>query len=192
MTNTTRRAVWFGLVMVLLTAAPAGARRGDRLHTHRGVLMLGGRVAFDIDHINPDGGDSVTGVLLDFSPTFGGFVINNLLLHGGVSVQSGFGDLYDNTPTNLGLRFGLQYLFNYRSIVVPYLGLTLGPTFSFPDQGDTATAFLIAFPAGILIALNNHVAVIIGTELEISVGMTDPKATIIHLPLGYLGVSAFF
>lgn len=187
------RAVLMGsLTCLLLVAAPAEARRGDRLQTHKGVLMLGGRLAFDVGHFNPDQGDSQSGVVLDFSPVFGGFAVRNLLLYGGLEVSKGWGDLYENDPTDFGFRFGLQYLFNYRSIVVPYIGFTLGPTFQFFEGGNSGTAFGMSFPAGILISLNAHVAVNIGTEVTLTIGVDDPEATIVQVPIGYLGVSAFF
>lgn len=185
-----------GAVMLLtclaMWAGSAEARRGDRLQTGKGVLMLGGRLAFDIDHINPDQGESQSGVELDFSPVFGGFPTRNLLLFGGLSVKKGFGDLHENAPTTFGFRFGLQYLFNYRSIVVPYVGFAFGPSFLIPEQGDTGTAFSVAFPAGILISLNEHVAVNVGTEVVLTVGVTDPQATLVHVPIGYVGINAYF
>lgn len=186
---------------LVASAGTAEAGRGSRLQTHAGVLTLGGSFTFSIDHVNPDGNaDSRTGVLLTFAPSFGGFVVRNLLLSGTLAIQTGFGDLYDNAlpysggvETTIGFGFELQYLFNYGSRVVPYLGFALGPAFAVPGgPGDTAVAMGFAFPGGILIALNEHVAVNVGIRLALEVGVTEVKGTILRVPIGYLGVNAYF
>ncbi len=182
-----------GAALLTIIATPAEARRGDRLLTEPGVLTLGGRFAFELLHVNPDGGNSQTGVMLNFSPSFGGFVIRNLLLEGSLNVKVGLGDLYDKTSKVVGFSFGLQYLFNFRSIVVPYLGFRLGPGFSIPTPGDTSTSLTFGVPAGILISLNERVGLLIGSELTVAVGVGGPqKGTLLSFPFGYLGVNAYF
>ncbi len=179
--------------VLLAAAAPAEARRGDRLVTDAGVLTIGGRFAFELRHVNPDPGGSATGVLLNFSPSFGGFVIKNLLLEGHLTTRVGLGDLYTNVPKTVGFGFGIQYLFNFRSIVIPYLGFYFGPDFAIPRQGNTQASISFSIPAGILISLNERVGLLIGTELSIDVGLTDgARGTTISLPIGYLGVNAYF
>lgn len=182
------------LVLALLAATgTAEARRGDRLVTDAGVLTIGGRFAFELMHVNPDPGGSATGVLLNFSPSFGGFVIKNLLLEGSLSARIGLGDLYESVPKTVGFAFGLQYLFNFRSIVIPYLGFRFGPDFAIPRQGSTLASLGFSIPAGILISLNERVGLLIGTELSIDVGVSGAaKGTTISLPIGYLGVNAYF
>jgi hypothetical protein len=178
---------------LLASTTPAEARRGDRLVTDAGVLTIGGRFAFELMHVNPDPGGSATGVMLNFSPSFGGFVIKNLLLEGTLSARIGLGDLYDNVPKTVGFSFGIQYLFNFRSIVIPYLGFRFGPDFAIPQQGSTLASLGFSIPAGILISLNERVGLLIGTELAIDVGVSGAaRGTTISLPIGYLGVNAFF
>ena len=182
---------------LLAVAAPtAEARRGDRLSSHAGVLTLGGRFAFELNHVNPDGGASRTGVMLNFSPSFGGFVVKNLLLEGVLGIKVGLGELYDDlrSPKVVSFAFGVQYLFNFRSIVVPYLGVRFGPGFSIPwsDAQDTTVSLGFQLPLGILIALNEHVGLCLGTELSIAVGVSGDESTVITMPIGYLGVNAYF
>jgi hypothetical protein len=198
MTSLVGRSLIVGMTAgaLLAVAAPsAEARRGEPLSTQRGVLTLGGRLAFELMHVNPDPGNSATGVMLNFSPSFGGFVVKNLLLEGALGIKVGVGDLYDNTPKVVSFAFGVQYLFNFRSIVVPYLGVRFGPLFYIPADGrlDTRASLAFQIPLGILIALNQHVGLILGTELSVAVGVSgQPKETIITLPIGYLGVNAYF
>jgi hypothetical protein len=179
---------------LLLVVGEANAGRGSSLLTRQGVLTLDGQLSFDINHVNPDGGNSESGVQLNISPSFGGFVANNFLLQGGLAIQSGFGDLYDGEPTEVSFGFGFDYLFNFGSIVVPHVGFMLGPAFEVPDQdnAETTTSIVLSIPAGILIALNEHVALDLGTRLDLSIGVSGDKATIINLPIGFLGVRSFF
>jgi hypothetical protein len=196
----------FVLVAALLAAAQsAEARRGGRLYTGPGVLVLSGTAGFSIDHVNPDGGESATGFLFEFEPFFGGFVVRNLLIGGSFNVRSGFGELYEGPPhcsspwveggdTEVGFAFELQYLFNFGSRVVPYLGFSFGPGFCVPepDNIETNVDLRMRFPAGLLIALNAHVAINIGMRFELDAGVSGDKSTIIRVPIGFLGVNAYF
>jgi hypothetical protein len=181
------------VVVLSVLAGVADAKRGSRLQTQAGVLVLGGTAGFTVEHVNPDGNaESVSGALFNFSPFFGGFVVRNLLIGGALAVEHGIGDLFKNRDTTVKFGFELRYLFNFRSRMVPYVGFGFGPVLGLPKQGEPDVDMHMGFPAGILIALNQHVAVNFGIRVQLEVGVSGQQDTVLRVPMGYLGVNSYF
>jgi hypothetical protein len=176
----------------LVLASASTARAAPILRTTQRTMTLGGKFTFSVDHVDPESGGGATGVKMEFSPSFGIFIVRNLLLSTRLTIELGVGDLYDNEPKTIGFGIGLTYIFNFFTRVAPYVGFGIGPDFLIPDQGDTQTLLGISFPFGILIALNRHVAIDVGSSINLGLDVTDPKSTILEVPIGYLGVRAFF
>ena len=145
-----------------------------------------------MDTLIPDGGNSQSGFRLEIAPHFGVFVVDGLELLFTTAMTIPFGDLYGSAPKNIGLFFGLRYVFDLGGPVLPYLGIAFGPDFLVPDRGDTQTFFGFQLPLGILIALNRHVAINVGVKPGFAFGIGSARGTWIRIPMGYLGVDAFF
>jgi hypothetical protein len=195
-----KRLVVVGILLAGSVAfvGDAAARRPTRLQTHKGTMTLGGTFGFVIDYVEVEGQDGQSGVLFDASPAFGYFVVDNLMLGGALQVQVGFADLYDRADKQVGFAFNLAYLFNFGSVVVPYVGFAVGPLFQIPyddaQPPDDKTRVLIGldFPVGLQIALNRHVAIDVGTHVRVAFRVTDPDAVFLTVPIGYLGIAGYF
>jgi Outer membrane protein beta-barrel domain len=179
-------------VLVCWVGTDAAAARPLKLQTHRGTMTLGGQLAFEVDHFSGQGNNDLDGAVLAIQPSLGYFIVDNLLLGGHVNFSMGIGDLHDTDPTVVGFGADLRYLFNFGSVVVPYAGIGLGPLFQIPDEGDTDFGLELSFPLGLQIALNHHVALVVGTELDVVFFVSDPQYTRLHVPIGYLGVVGYF
>jgi hypothetical protein len=156
-------------------------------------MQLGGAATFSFKTENPEMGEDKSGVRMALMPSFGYFVIRNLMLGGDFLLEKGFGD-FPSIYLDVGFNFFVRYYFNFRSRVVPYVGNALGPHFAVPkdDQLSTIDWFSLKFPFGMLIALNRSVGLDIGTSVNIDFRLSDRKETNLLIPLGYLGVQAFF
>ena len=186
------------VALALLIMAPA-AKAGEFTLT-QGTMQLGGVATFDIDMEMPDKGDSVTGFALDVAPSFGYFIIDNLELSVGASAGMGFGDLYENAAKTFGFGLGAKY-FIALGPVVGYAGLGVGMDFVMTDDvtvdnvtvdGATTKALALGVPLGVLYPLNEHVAMDLGTVISYSMSLEDGGGASLNVPIGYLGVQAFF
>ena len=177
-------------LVVCFAAVPA---LGAELDLSAGTMQLGGNVSFRGEVVAPDGGDNVTGYELSFSPNFGIFVVEGLELLVRVTAQASFGDLNENDSNLYGFDGGVRYHFP-TTAVVPYVGVELGYSVLVPKGGsslDDLDIFNLSIPAGILIALNESVAVDVGVRFNYQ-ELLDGSGSIINVPVGYLGVQAFF
>lgn len=173
---------------VFLMATPAFAQE---LNLDAGTMQLGGATSFIIDMNMPDVGDSVTGMTLSIVPTFGYFIMDNLELNVDVSLGIFMGDLYDGYPTLLGFGVGGRYFIPMGGFV-PYAGLRIGMGFLIPSEGDTAKALALALPLGVLLPLNEHVAIDAGIRIVYNMSLEDGGMASLSIPIGYFGVQAYF
>ena len=178
------------LLAVLLVLSVVPAASAADLNLKGGTMQLGGNVAFMVDMVMPEEGDSVTGYQLNLSPSVGYFLMDNLELIGELGISMGFGDLYEKSAKGLSLGVGAKYFMPMGSMSV-YFGLTLGMGFFIPDEGDTTKMLGIAVPIGILYALNEWVAIDLGLRIQYNMGL-DKQGSTLNLPIGYFGVQAFF
>lgn len=155
--------------------------QADDLVMKEGTWELGGHATANIivDY-------GVTDLYLDLSPNVGYFVAKRAELLAGVSMYINEGSV------DVGFAVGLDYFLSNDGIA-PYVGgsvaygtssYSIGP-FDI-DGGDVVT---LAGRGGILIPLSRKVGVDLGGRLNINVG---DGHTWLHIPLGYLGVRAFF
>jgi hypothetical protein len=187
-----RLAVVACVAVAALFATTAQAARGGRLQIHSRTMQLGGKLSLTVDTAIPEGGSGQSGFQLEVSPHFGVFVADGFELMFTTAIVVPFGDMYDNAPKNIGFFFGLRYVFDLGGPVLPYLGIAFGPDFVVPSRGSTQTFFGFNLPMGILIALNRHVAINIGVAPAFAFGIGDVRGTMIRIPMGFLGVDAFF
>lgn len=153
----------------------------EELNLKEGTWELGGRATANIVI---DSG--FTDLYLDLSPNIGYFVARRAELLGGVSMYINEG------AVGVGFFVGLDYFLSNNG-VAPYLGGSIGyGTASYSigpwdiDRGDIVT---LAGRGGLLIPLNRKVGVDLGARLNFNI---EEGATWMHIPLGYLGVRAFF
>jgi hypothetical protein len=172
-----------------LSLAPLAMAEG--LQTTAGTMQLGGSGTFNIEMTIPDQGDSVTGYSLGLTPTFGYFIIDNLEIGGTALVSVGFGDKYDGAPKTIGFGVGANYYLSLSSFVL-HFGAGIGMGFLIPDEGDTQKSLAINAPIGLLMPFNDHVALDLGIQVTYIMSLEDGGNSYFTLPIGYLGVQAFF
>ena len=182
-----KRLLLAGLIVVMLTPAALA----EDLQLTKGTMQLGGTASFDIDMIIPDEGDNETGFALRAIPSFGYFIMDNLALSGGLIFGMGFGDLYENSMTDLGFGLGTEYYIPMGSMVI-HAGAALGMQFMIPEEGDTVKILAIQVPLGILFPLNAHLGLDVGVQIHYLMSLEDNGASMLHVPIGYLGVKGFF
>ncbi|HSA22610.1 MAG TPA: hypothetical protein P5076_14250, partial [Myxococcota bacterium] len=101
--------------------------------------------------------------------------------------------------SQVNLFFSVRYVIDTRTIVSPYFGGKFGASFLIPSDDetdvDTSTAIFVAVPMGVLLALNKSVAISLGLEVQVYAWLDGPymKDTVqLQVPVGYIGVEAFF
>jgi hypothetical protein len=176
----------------------------DFLQIKAGTMQLGGVVSLSVDTMFPNVGSSKTGAMLDIAPSFGYFIIDSLELSAGVDFTAGLGDLYDGTDKAFGFNLGARYVVDILLAVYPYFGAQFGMNFPFTDKKDDPgtvgidesaappNQLRIAVPAGLLVALNPHVAIDLGFRLVFIAELDDNGSNYLNIPIGYLGVEGFF
>ncbi|NOZ87178.1 MAG: hypothetical protein GXP49_13090 [Deltaproteobacteria bacterium] len=162
----------------------------EDLQTTAGTMQLGGRTTFSIDMFMPEKGDSQTGFWFQVSPNAGYFVIDDLELTVSAGIGLGFGDLYDGSSKNYSFGAGANYFIGVSSFKL-HLGVAVAMAIMSPDKGDSIKSLAIGVPIGLLIPLNQHVGVDLGTTIIYNVGLDDQGSSL-NVPIGYLGVQAFF
>ena len=170
---------------------PVKKKRAKALQTRRGTMTVGGSLGFEYQSIQRDRGDAISGFKLNFFPRFGLFVVEDLVLDFGMGIGSGFGQLYEASPTSITFTVGLRYLFGSGRLR-PYLGMSIGPEFLVPTRGDAAVFFDISVPVGLLISLNQYAALDLGLAFRAAIDVSDQGFSTIWMPFGLLGVQVFF
>jgi hypothetical protein len=164
--------LWMGLV---------GLAHAEDLSIKDGTWSLGGSATANI--VMADGGSDV---FLDLSPSGGFFVADNVELLGGISMQVDEGAFF------LGFYAGADVFLGGHGLA-PYLGGTVQygrarwdgpPLVALSDDSVTLSG-----RAGIVLPVSRKVGVDLGGRLNLNLYNGD---TLLHIPLGYLGVRAFF
>jgi|GEM_PF-5745581 len=173
---------------LLLSAFVANA---DKLDLSEGTMTTGGTVAFKID---PSPINNITGANLAWvvNVDFGYFIIDNLALNVQAMTAGHFETANDAT---VGGGIGAHYYFDLGSMINPYIGLVPQILWSNTIVPATNSNWNIRLPisAGVLIGLNQHVALDIGAEVGFSWGLsTGATGTGFDMTVGYVGVRAFF
>jgi len=164
----------------------------EPLELDRGTKTAGGAATLEFSAIMPEEGEDLTGFLLNVAPTVGYFLIDRLALLGALQVIVAFGDHRSSLPKQVGFEVGPRYYFPATTLV-PYAGVSLGLGCSIPDEGDTGKHLTVAGSAGMLIAMNAHVGIDVGTRIQYSVSLgSGVSVGQLTIPAGYLGVQAFF
>jgi len=194
-----KRMLLAGLIVAMLSPAALA----QDLQLTAGTMSLGGISTFSIDMNIPDEGDSETGFSLILIPEMGYFVIDNLELIGRLNLGMFFGDLYTteiggeeySASTLVGFDVGAKYHIPLGSFVA-YAGIMVGMFFTIPDSdiegADTEKRFDLTVPLGILMPMNEHIAVDLGVMIAYKMSLEDHGGSILNVPIGYLGVKGFF
>ena len=173
-----------------MTLALGLTASAGELQTTSGTMQLGGVTTFDIDMYMPEEGSNKTGYKIIATPSFGYFISDNLELNGSIQLGTFFGDLYDGFGTVLGFNVGGRYLIDMDSFYL-HLGAQIGMLINMPDEGDNTKTLVIGVPIGLLFPLNQHVALDAGLRVNFNMGLDD-QGNMLNVPIGYLGVQAFF
>jgi hypothetical protein len=170
------------------TTVPA---QESKLQTTAGTMQVGGLLTFVFQDVIPSQGNSTTGYLIALIPSFGYFVINGLEVTANFSFATAGGDLYSGSPKLVGFGIGARYVLNL-GVLDPYFGVSLGMNFAIPDHGDTTKYFDVSGLLGVLIPLNQHVAVNLGISLigEIDLA-SNYQVNEFLLPVS-VGIEGFF
>jgi hypothetical protein len=159
------------LVPVSAAAAP------KTLEIGQGKFELGGHATVDIYFASPGDGVSAT-----IAPFVGGFITDNVELIGGLDLFV----LEDSTAVSFFA--GAEYFFP-SEYIRPYAGGTLGFG-SYELIGVIGSdVFTISGRGGIVLPLNRNVGIDLGGRLDVFINNGEPG---LHIPIGYLGVRAFF
>jgi hypothetical protein len=148
----------------------------EKLDLSKGTMSLGGAAWVGQQAPNSS---FIGGMEHSAEVAFGYFVINRLAVFGSLGWGGKFS--FDSILNNVTVGAGVGYAFDINSIVSPYLGATLNLHYasdiSWGGSGMT----------GILIALNQHVAV----DLGLRVGYNVTRGSWLN-GLGFAGVRGFF
>jgi hypothetical protein len=195
----THRILLAATVLCALAPLSVPSAAAEPLDLQAGTMQLGGSLAFQTIAVVPDEGDSSTMYMLAFQPTFSAFVVKGLQVGGGLSALAFFGDGADYLSTSVSLFVLVRYVIDTGSIVSPYFGGRFGASFHLPaDQSasdGTFTALYVSVPMGILLVFNKRVAINLGLAVDVYAWLDGDymkDAVQIQVPVGYLGVEAFF
>ncbi len=190
------RTFFVAAALAALLAAPASA---EPLDLSAGTMQLGGSLTFNTISLVPDEGDSRTMYTLSFQPTFSAFVAKGLQIGGGLGALAWFGDGAEYMSTSVNVFVLVRYVIDTRTIVSPYFGGRFGASFYLPadesSSDDTSTALFVSVPMGVLLALNKHVALNLGLSVDVYAWLDGDymeDMVQIQVPVGYVGVEAFF
>ena len=153
-----------------------------KLSLVQGTMKAGGRIQMPITI--PREGDTIVG--LDISPNFDYFVAKSFAIGFSPSVErkSLTGK---NIPWSFSLGLSGTYHFDLGGTIYPYVGAGAGISWKTEVKGIN---FALSAPVGILVALNNHVAIDFGVPIKFIFSGEGFLGAL--LPIGYLGVQAFF
>jgi hypothetical protein len=162
-----------------------------KLLLSKGTMQVGGEIAFTHVSAFGDSGGTSSAFAFVLSPTVGYFILDNVELLGQFSFGMA-GDYDGNIPQKLvSFALGVRDVLDAGWVVNPFFGVLLGMSFSIPDQEDTTKSLDLQVPFGVLIPLNQHVAINLGIKFQYSRNL-DTSVNVIQLPIGYFGVEGFF
>ena len=175
--------VVLGLVLALAApAAGAGFAAGTK--------QLGGQATMSYERTAAT--VAATGWSLSVAPGFGYFIRDGLELRVGLGFDLRLGLLYSAAPISLSFDAGLRYFLDIGCRFAPYAGVAFGPAFTIPNAGGASTTLAVSVPLGIVVPVNDSVAFDVGTRFEYARVVQNGTGSTLKIPLGYLGVQAFF
>lgn len=167
-----------------LSAASASAETLD-LSSGTMTLGLGTDVTFRINQ-TPLNNIATANLAWNVNLTGGYFIMDNLSIDGVIGAN---GTFVSGSNINLSMGLGAHYYFDTGSCFFPYIGVV--PTFGYMTQ-PSAWTFNLPVDAGVLVALNSHVALNVGATAGFGWNLTNSGPTLFNLSVGHLGVKAFF
>ncbi len=174
-----RRIIFFMTISLLLSISALGR---TKLSITKKTMQLGGTIQMPIKILK--GQDAQIGFLI--SPEFNYFVGKSFAL--GLSPSVGRTNLSgNNSPWLFSLASTAKYYIDLGGGIYPYLGVKAGMDWQTKTQGVN---FLLGARIGILVPLNNRVALEIGASLNFYFNKDGYIGA--HIPIGYLGIAAFF
>ncbi len=166
---------WFALGIWLFPASAMAAP--PTLEIGQGKFELGGYATANVYFV--DIGD---GFSFDIAPQFGVFVSDAVELLGTLDL------FWVNGNLDMRIDLGAEYFFE-SEYLRPYAGASLGFG-SYPYVGVIADDVVSATAlGGVVLPLNRNVGVDLGLRLAF---LLDDAEVQLHVPLGFIGVRAFF
>ena len=189
------------LVAMAMVFYGQAALSSEKFIPAEGNMMVGGTATLDVESrpvYFEDEQEYVDrlGFKLNLSPVCGYFVTDEWMVYGQLLLGAGFAKLYevggsDVYPKNAGIGVGVRK-YSEVSYGMFYWGAGLRFTAFFPDEGDSVNSTEVLVPIGVLLPLNRWVGLDFGTRISYDLEEDSPNGGGLHVPLGYLGVQAFF
>ena len=154
-------------------------------------MQLGGTLLLNYQHIAAKDRNWQNGAVIEVSPQFGYFLATNLELGLSLFFAKGMGQLFEDSPTEFGLSLGIKYHIDLAKVFL-YLGATVGMDFVLPTEGKLQNYLIGGIPFGLLVPLNQHVALDVGMRVNAAIYLHDSWVMEISVPIGYLGVQGYF
>lgn len=147
-----------------------------------GVISAGGNLTMTV--AKPNKSDAVFGFQIEPEAEY--FVTKSLALGSSFKISSG-NFVNDHHPWSYGFGLVTKYHLLLSSSVHPYVGL--GGDVSW-HTNNRPIALSLKFPLGILIPMNNRVALNLGAPFTLVFSQDGYHGLVV--PIGYLGIKAFF
>ncbi len=186
--------IFFAICLGALVSTQAAAY--DDLDVSAGTMSLGGALSFPMNF--PKGG--APEVRVGITPSFGYFFVDGVDFFVSAKfervLKASATNTFGGSPVDLnnhwGVGVGINYYIDLGSPAFPYLGAN--GDFAWNGDGTDITATV---PLGVLVSLNEHVAIDFGIPVGIKFGVGKALAANngyagISINPGYLGVKAFF
>lgn len=153
-----------------------------RLPLNHGMMKAGGHMTLPISI--PKEGGTVVG--LELAPEFDYFVAHGFAIGIRPTVER-TSLTAENFPWTFSVAVLGTFFFDLGGAIYPYIGGGGGIGWKTKIKG---VAFQLTAPVGMLVALNNHVGIDFGVPLKFH--FTGDGYYGASLPVGYLGIQAFF
>jgi hypothetical protein len=178
------------------TAEPSSGEDtdGSSLKITSGTMELGGTADFRSELSIPDSGDSRTGLVLNLSPMAGYFLADGFEVAARLGLGFFLGDRYSDVADTVSFALGARYFIETKLSLVLYFGLAFGMNFLIASDSDIEVqkSLAIEAPIGLLIPLNRHVAIDLGLMLSFVASLEEMGGSTLSVPIGYMGIQAFF
>ena len=174
----------------------SGSVDAQELMLTKGTKSIGGRITVDINYDKPKDVDGTTIISLNSGVNLGYFLADNI--RASLSLGSTFPF---NTPEGgassktFSAGVGADYYFAGMGRMVPFIGGRVGistQTLTLGDDSATKYGVNIGLPVGVLFPLSSHVALSLGADINFNLFLNQDKGMSMNIPIGFLGVEAFF
>lgn len=162
------------------------------LQLSQGTMELGGVAAFNADVYMPDQLDNQSGFVINLDPMAGYFLAQGLEVAARLGFGLYLGEMYENSSVQLGFSLGVRYFLAIEGTILPYAGAAIGMNFVMPEDGDVQKNMSVELPIGMMVPLNAHVALDLGLRINYLVSLAEHGGSKLNIPVGYLGIRAFF